>query len=367
MPASRPRATVCLNMIVRDEAHVIRRCLDSVRPLIDAWCILDTGSADGTQDIIREHLRDLPGALFEAPWKGFAASRNEAMEYARGRADYLLFIDADDELVLPRKFRLPELQADAYYLEHRQGETAFQRLDLVACRHPWRYVGVLHEFLESDQHRPAMFLQGPYVQERREGARSQDPRKYERDAEVLEQGLRDEPENARYVFYLAQSYRDAGHPGKALEAYRRRAGMGGWEEEVYVSLLNVANLGRDLGWPDEAVVHAYLQAYQARPRRAETLEALARFFRMKEQWNLALLFAEKGLAIRRPADLLFVDEACYGWRLLDEFAVAASWVGRNREAVQAFDRLLNEGRLPLDQIRRIKTNRDLAARQVLGR
>ena len=62
-------ATICLNMIVKDEAHVIRRCLDSVRPLIDTWCILDTGSSDGSQELIRQHLRDLPGQLRQSAWK----------------------------------------------------------------------------------------------------------------------------------------------------------------------------------------------------------------------------------------------------------------------------------------------------------
>ena len=89
---------LCLNMIVKNEALVIRRCLDSVRPIIDHWVIVDTGSTDGTQDIIREHLRDLPGELHERPWRNFAHNRSEALELARGRSDYTLIIDADDTL-----------------------------------------------------------------------------------------------------------------------------------------------------------------------------------------------------------------------------------------------------------------------------
>ena len=46
--------SICLSMIVRDEAQVIRRCLDSVRPFIAHWAVVDTGSVDGTQEIIRE-------------------------------------------------------------------------------------------------------------------------------------------------------------------------------------------------------------------------------------------------------------------------------------------------------------------------
>jgi glycosyltransferase involved in cell wall biosynthesis len=70
--------TICLNMIVKNEAPVIGRCLASVRPLIDQWVIVDTGSTDGTQALIREALADLPGVLIERPWVDFAHNRNEA-------------------------------------------------------------------------------------------------------------------------------------------------------------------------------------------------------------------------------------------------------------------------------------------------
>ena len=355
---------ICLNMIVKNEAHVIRRALDSVRPIIDTWCILDTGSTDGTQDLIREHLKDLPGELHEAPWKGFGASRTEALDLARGLADYLLFIDADDELQLPKGFTLPPLKADAYYFSHRLGDVVFMRMDLVATHCPWRYVGVLHEYLESDVTRPAEVLKGPVILERREGARSQDPQKYERDAEVLEKALEEEPANARYVFYLAQSRKDAGQWEEALEAYRRRATMGGYDEEVYISLLRVAQMLETLGRPEEEVVHAFLEAYQFRPQRLETLVWLAAFYRKRQKYHLALLFAERGLKIPRSGDLLFVEEDCHAWRCLDEFAVAASWAGRHRDALQACDRLLTEGFLPFGEVKRVKANRDFEAKNV---
>ena len=65
-------------MIVKNEAHVIRRCLDSVRPLIDRWVIVDTGSTDGTQALIRELMADVPGELHERPWVDFSTNRNQA-------------------------------------------------------------------------------------------------------------------------------------------------------------------------------------------------------------------------------------------------------------------------------------------------
>src|SRR5262245_49942 len=101
-------------MIVRNEAPVIRRCLDSVRPWIDAWCVVDTGSSDGTQALVRQALAGLPGDLVERPWVDFAHNRTEALAAARGRADYVLVIDADETLEPAPGFALPRLTADAY-------------------------------------------------------------------------------------------------------------------------------------------------------------------------------------------------------------------------------------------------------------
>jgi Glycosyl transferase family 2. len=77
--------TVCLNMIVKNEIHVIRRCLSAVKEFIDYWVIVDTGSTDGTQEAIREFMKDSPGELHERPWCNFAHNRNEALDLARKR------------------------------------------------------------------------------------------------------------------------------------------------------------------------------------------------------------------------------------------------------------------------------------------
>lgn len=123
--------TICLCMIVKDEAPVIRRCLDSVRPLIDRWLIVDTGSADGTQEIVREHFRDIPGDLVERPWRDFAHNRSEALALARPHGAYTLIIDADDAMVVPDGFRWPDLDADSYTVDIDFGTIRYQRPQLV--------------------------------------------------------------------------------------------------------------------------------------------------------------------------------------------------------------------------------------------
>jgi glycosyltransferase involved in cell wall biosynthesis len=110
------RQPLCLNMIVKNEAPVIARCLASLRPIIDYWVIVDTGSTDGTQDKIRTLMADLPGELHERPWRDFAHNRTEALELARPHGEYVLIIDADDVLEFEPQFKMPALQKDSYML-----------------------------------------------------------------------------------------------------------------------------------------------------------------------------------------------------------------------------------------------------------
>lgn len=356
-------------MIVKDEAHVIRRCLKSVRPFIDCWVIVDTGSSDGTQDIIRDEMQGVPGKLYERPWKDFGHNRTEALQLARTHADFIFTIDADEVLEFPESYIRPKLKDDAYLINVRQGGTDYGRLCLVSTKLNWKYVGVLHEYLTADGPFDRTTLPGPVVRYfEMEGGRSKGlttAEKYLRDAETLQRALRVEPDNSRYIFYLAQSYRDAGDLNRALEVYAKRATMGGWDEEVWYSLLQVARLSERLQLDYARVVERYLNAFQNRPIRAEPLVDLARYHREQKRYAVALIFARRAIEIKRPPDILFVEAASYEWRALDELAIASYWTEAYGDCAQACDKLLNSVKLPDDQRQRILANRKFALDRLL--
>lgn len=363
------KSTVCLNMIVKNEAPVIRRCLESVRPLIDTWVILDTGSTDGTQDVIRDVFSDLPGALHESPWKGYDGSRSEAIDLARAEADYLLFIDADDEMEVEPGFRMPELTHDAYHVALHDGPLIHWRPALVSTRLPWRYVGVLHEYIDCGTPYTLGTFEGANILSVGGGARLRGEgqrKKYLRDAKVLQQGLIKEPDNSRYVFYLAQSWRDAGEPKKSLAAYDRRAGMGGFAEEVFCAHLYAARIAVELGRRPAEVIDRYLRAHESRPSRAEAIGELARYCRLNGQrWPLAYMFAQQAAQIPYPEDILFVEFEWYDWCSLDELAVSAYWTGNYEESERCNQRLLESGKVPPEHHDRVVGNLEFA-RQKLG-
>ncbi len=350
--------TICLAMIVKNEAPVIRRCLDSVRPLIDTWVIVDTGSIDGTQAVIREHLAALPGEVIERPWVDFAHNRSESLQFARGRADYVVIIDADEILQLDPGFVLPELTADSYNGRVLYGGCSYQRKMLVRNALPWRYEGVLHEYLRCDDAKTEEYLDGLVTVPHRDGARARDPQTYRRDALVLERALLENPDNARYVFYLAQSYRDCGDDELAIRHYKRRAAMGGWPEEVWYSLYQIAQLEERRGTPWPEVMQHYLAAHQFRPDRAGPLFRIGSYYQRKKEFATSYLFFDAAMRIPLPAhDRLFVERAVYDIHLPVEYGVSCFYTGRHAEAIAVNNRLLASPALPPQLIDHVTRNR----------
>ena len=338
--------TICLNMIVKDEAHVIERCLRNVKPLVDAWCIVDTGSTDGTQEIIRRVMGDLPGALHEKPWKNFGHNRTEAIRLAAGMADYILTVDADETLERAADFDWAGLSGDALLIEKQRGARRYRVMNLVRDGLDWEWEGAVHEVLTSPHRYRSEIFDGVSIVSPREGMRARDPLTFRRDALMLEEALLEDPNNRRNVFYLAQSYRDADEYVLALKHYRRRAEMGGWQEEVFCSLYQAARMMVILGEPIGACIEAFLTAHDHTPRRAEPLYEIGMHYSGEKQWAAAWLFLEQAAARGMPDDLiLFVEADVHTWRAAMEAAVAAYWIGAHDEAIA-----LNRGLLAGDDL-----------------
>jgi glycosyltransferase involved in cell wall biosynthesis len=355
-----------LCMIVKNEAHVIERCLRSVRPLIDYVLIQDTGSSDGTQDIIRDYLarEGLHGEVFDEPWQNFAANRTIGLQRLRRNAaiDYALVMDADDILVLPDGFDPLAFKAgldkDVYNIELRRGGTHYTRPQLLSNSHPLLYKGVLHEYVELGDCSTAEAA-GLHILSTTEGARGLNPRKYLDDAHVLERALETEADpflRSRYTYYLAQSYRDAGALEQALTHFLARAELGYWVDEVYVSLLGAARVMQTLGRPLDDVLAVYDRASATCAWRAEALHGAAQLCNQNNRPAQAYAIAKRGLDLKNPQGGLFVEAWIYDYGMRDEFAVAAYWAGAYAESLDACITLLGGGALPAPDVPRVAAN-----------
>tara|TARA_R100000458_G_C8246497_1_gene224337 strand:+ start:4 stop:1197 length:1194 start_codon:yes stop_codon:yes gene_type:complete len=341
---------------------------------IDYWVICDTGSTDGTQDMIKDFFekKGIPGELHEVPWEGFGKSRTRALGLCDGKADYAWMIDADD--YVEGDFQFPEpMNADGYSLKIQRGDFTWWRNQIFKTGISWGYEGVLHEYAACSGKKPEELNQarinGNYhIEARTMGNRNvgiSAVEKYTKDADMLLDALTNpespnyEPKNSRYQFYLAQSYFDSQQFEKAETAYLDRANLGGWEEEVYYSMFRMAIISTILDRPWQEQSERYLQAWAYRPIRAEPLHQLARLHRSRGEPRQAYLYAKHAAELKIPEqDILFISEDVYRWMCVDEIGATAFYCHDFEQGAAACRYILDKNLCPQEDRDRIEKNLD---------
>lgn len=327
---------ICLTMIVKNESAIIERCLEAALPFIDCWCITDTGSTDNTRELIAEFFKrhDLPGIVCYGSFIDFAQARNNSLLnaqtefYRHGRPvwDYALLVDAD--MVLQGTIDKSKLTAPAYGLIQRNGNLSYTNTRLVRHDSNAKYLGVTHEYIsvEGVEH-----LATIVVDDRGDGGSKGD--KGQRDIRLLLAGLEAEPQNGRYMFYLAQVYREERMFVEAIQQYERRIRHGGWDEETWASWYGLARCYKEMG-DIPRFITACLDAYNFRPGRGEPLHMLAEFYRFAGKNEVACLIAETLQRTAYPGDHLFVEQNVYDSGADKELSIAGfySKIAERREA-----------------------------------
>jgi len=202
-----------LCMILRDEAHCIARTLQSAGPYVDRYCVLDTGSTDGTPALVRAIMgqHHVPGDVHVEPFTDYASTRNRLIELATCNPDddepWLLMLDAEDELQHGQslRFMLQIAQSVQTCFHLRQvwpdGEVLVPRV--VRAGSPWRYVGKVHELLEHPDGQPAPVLLGPHLRHWPTAiGQARSRARWPEDVRMLQAQLADNPGDLRARWHL---------------------------------------------------------------------------------------------------------------------------------------------------------------------
>lgn len=329
---------IVLVLMIRNESKIIERCLKAVEGVVDAFCVHDTGSSDTTCDLVKEFLVGRTGCLTTSEWKNFGQNRTLSFQHARDyvrdtlhwdlTTTYGLLIDAD-MVVHAGTLRKQPLTEKGYTVIQRNGSLEYPNCRLVRMDHEWVCRGVTHEYWDGPTQPLPKYV--CWIDDLNDGGCKSD--KFERDAQLLEEGLEKEPGNVRYLFYLAQTYHCLGRDRDAISMYKRRFRAGGWDEERWYSLYMIGTSYLNL--KEIAKCEKYMNlAYEFRPSRAESLYKLAKYFREQSQHYKSYQYITMGKKIPPPKDALFIETNVYAGLFDYEETICLYYMGRKKEGLR---------------------------------
>ena len=326
------KPTLCLNMIVKNESKIITRLFDSVLPIIDCYCICDTGSTDNTVQVIQEYFstRNITGIVVTEPFKDFCHNRNFALKSCQGMSDFVLLMDADMILEINAFDKNMLKHIDSCYILQGNENFYYQNLRIVRNNGLYNYVGVTHEYINtpSNNKNSEISKQQLFIRDFGDGGCKND--KYERDIRLLLDGLKEEPTNGRYYFYLANSYYDSGKNEQAIEMYEKRIKIGGWDQEIWYSYYRIGLCYKNLGKVPDAISN-WLDGYNCLPERLEGLYEIIQHYRITSKHKLALHFYEMAITILNKQHnrdkYLFLHNDVYTHKLVYEYTIFALYNG----------------------------------------
>ena len=345
--------SLCLNMIVKDESHIIETTLQNICQNfpITYWAISDTGSSDNTVALIEQFFKDkgIEGHIHHEPWKNFSHNRNAALKQCEGKSDYILIFDADDHV--QGELNLPQLNSktdvDSYMMQFtsESGGIKYLRKLIIKNDGSYSWQGVLHEFLKCNRPENVAEINGNYaIVSGRKGNRSLDKNKYQKDAKILKEAFlaaEDTELLPRYAFYCAQSYRDAAMPEQAIEWYKKRVEIkAGWADEIYCSYIELGLLYEKQNDFEQALYY-WQQGIIHDPSRAECWYHTARRHSWNKHTELAYIFGKQASEVPFPVgNRLFIMTDIYKYWCYYEWCINAYKLQKYSESYQAFKKLV---------------------------
>jgi hypothetical protein len=322
-------------LIAKNEADQITACLTSAAKAgIAVVTLLDTGSVDATVELAESSAKGLglDFRVHRTEFRNFGQARSEAFALAHGTASWIVALDADMSVEIDPRFT-PDPSLDCYMV--RMGSADFEyRLPLALNGSvPFRSIGSVHEYTARVDGQAHTSAPTDKVRVTMHGGDRSSREKSLWHLSMLEDEIRREPDNARAVFYLANTRRDLGDP-RAVAAYERRIRMGGYAEEVFYSMYRYALLLPT--WP--AQVMALIAAWEMRPQRLEPVYELAKGLNYRGQHHAALGFARTPVA--PSTDALFVHSSVWRWGMDFERSIAEWHAGDREECRRISERLL---------------------------
>ncbi len=336
-------SSLVLCSIVKNESKVLRRMLASCRQHVSYVVLSDTGSTDDTLAVAKQACTEfnMDSVVHKDVWRDFGHNRSLNLDHARAAVKawgldpmttWFLLLDADMELEAKTAF--PDNMGTTVALAQHTSHMSWMNTRLVRADSTGRYIMRTHEFFAFAGMQT--ISDWATIKDHCDGGSRAD--KLERDARLLRLDLKEDPRNARAMFYLGQTLQGLGKHVEALFWYDKRVVAGGFEEEVWMAAWESSRCAAAAGRLDTD--HRAAVAWSMRPWRAESLSDIAHRAMDRSEHRRALATARAAGTIPFPSDeKLWVDEKSYKWVPSFVACVSAFYLGENRLGAQVSDYL----------------------------
>jgi len=193
--------------------------------------------------------------------------------------------------------------------------------------------------------------------------------KYEAHAKLLEEYIKDpEKKEPRWVFYLAQSYRDAGGEEnwkQSIKWYKERTTMKAYHEEVYFSQLMVGVISQWLKKESSEIFNEFSKCINMDRMRGEHYIPIIHHLQKEKRWEEAYIFSKHAYDTLHgkypyPHRVLFLDQNVYDWKIADVHSVSCFYTNRKDDAQKVFRQVLkklHKNEIPSPDAERISNNK----------
>lgn len=336
---------------MKNEVKILPRMLSSILPIIDGCVCIDTGSDDESKKIVHDFFEkhNLPCEIYDHPFIDFEDARNFALQKLINSShvtidDFGYWIDCDEQLIISPEFKIEQFKkqlsnCDIATTLVNYGNSRYARRNLFRIppkENPYnlRWHGKVHEILLCDSNK-VNNLTGLEVLVNADGhSWGNITEKYLKHAEILEQEV-EKNNDPRDVFYLAQSYKDAGETKKAIEWYTKRAQLNnGFYEERYYAQFMLGILTGD--------IFEYMKCSELEQLRAEHILNIIVELQNRQLWHTAYIFSKYAIENYHqknpyPQRVLFLDEDVYSKRLLNCHIENCNRINKKEEVAKLMD------------------------------
>ena len=221
-----------LVMIVRNSGDILRNCLRENKKYIDYWTIVDTGSTDKTKEIIKEELNDVRGRLYEEKFIDFSQARNRSLELSSKTCKYIIILDDSYMLYGGKKLRdilLKSKKQCCYsikignYVNNNYLRNDYTSIRIIKSTKNLRYKYRVHEHIDVKKNEVCeimdkeIFINDIDTMEHK----NRSVNRYNRDIELLENDLKDNPKDARVIYYLGKTNYNLEKYEESLKYYKK--------------------------------------------------------------------------------------------------------------------------------------------------